>query len=349
MKAIAALTSAALVLSACSNKDDSATNNDGQASAKSSAGAEQSNEAFPVTIKHAFGETTIEKKPERVATVAWSNHEVPLALGVVPVGFEKATWGDDDDNGIMPWVEEKLKELGGDQPVLFDATDSIPYEEVANTKPDVILASYSGLTKEQYDQLSKIAPVVAYPTTAWGTTWQEMIEMNSKAMGMEEQGKKLIDDLQKQREEAFNAYPDLKGKKVLFGNMDASDLSKISFYNPSDSRMSFLLESGFEEPSGVKQHAEEGKFNTEVSAEKADDFADTDVIVTYGSDDAKENEELLKALQKDPQLSKIKAIKEGHVVFLGNTPEAAVSNPSPLDIPWGLKDYFGKINDALSS
>lgn len=26
---------------------------------------------FPITIKHAFGETTITEKPERIATIAW--------------------------------------------------------------------------------------------------------------------------------------------------------------------------------------------------------------------------------------------------------------------------------------
>lgn len=36
---------------------------------------------YPIVIKHAFGTTTIEKKPERIVTVAWANHEVPLALG----------------------------------------------------------------------------------------------------------------------------------------------------------------------------------------------------------------------------------------------------------------------------
>ena len=50
----------------------------------------------PVTIDHALGTTTIERKPERVASVAWGNHEVPLALGVVPVGMAKANFGDDD-------------------------------------------------------------------------------------------------------------------------------------------------------------------------------------------------------------------------------------------------------------
>ena len=51
---------------------------------------------FPVTVEHAFGETTIEERPERVASVGWANHEVPLALGIVPVGFARASWGDDD-------------------------------------------------------------------------------------------------------------------------------------------------------------------------------------------------------------------------------------------------------------
>ncbi|MEN0024259.1 MAG: iron-siderophore ABC transporter substrate-binding protein, partial [Microbacterium sp.] len=96
--------------------------------------------AFPVTIEHVYGETTITEKPERVATVAWANHEVPLALGIVPVGFSKASWGDDDDNGILPWVEEKLDELGGETPVLFDESDGIDFEAVADTQPDVILA-----------------------------------------------------------------------------------------------------------------------------------------------------------------------------------------------------------------
>ena len=119
-------------------------------------------DAYPITIKHALGTTIITKKPERVATVAWANHEVPLALSVVPVGMSKATWGDDDNDGVLPWVEEKLEELGAKTPVLFDETDGIDFEAVADTKPDVILAAYSGLTQEEYETLSKIAPTVAY-------------------------------------------------------------------------------------------------------------------------------------------------------------------------------------------
>ena len=105
--------------------------------------------------------------------------------------MSKSTWGDDNGNGIMPWTEEKLKELGAETPTLFDETDGIPFEQVADTQPDVILASYSGLTQEDYDTLSKIAPVVAYPDVPWATSMEEMVEMNAEAIGKEDEGKSL--------------------------------------------------------------------------------------------------------------------------------------------------------------
>jgi len=144
--------------------------------------------AYPVTIEHALGTTTLTEKPERIATVNWANHEVPLALGVVPVGFAAANFGDDDGDGLLPWVSEKLEELGADTPVLFDEGDGIDFEAVAATRPDVILAAYSGLSQEDYDTLSQIAPVVAYPEAAWSTDWRDMIRYNAAGMGMADEG-----------------------------------------------------------------------------------------------------------------------------------------------------------------
>lgn len=165
----------------------------------------------PVTIEHALGTTVIEEKPENVATVNWANHEVPLALGVVPVGMARADFGDDDGNGVLPWVEEKLEELGAETPVLFDETDGIDFEAVADTQPDVILAGYSGLTQEDYDTLSEIAPVVAYPETAWGTPWREMIEINSTAIGLQAEGEQLVSDLETEIADAVAQHPALEG------------------------------------------------------------------------------------------------------------------------------------------
>ncbi|SCD46000.1 iron complex transport system substrate-binding protein [Streptomyces sp. di188] len=57
---------------------------------------------FPVTVEHALGTTVNPGKPERVATGNRADDEVPLALGVVPVGMAKANFGDGDGDGVLP-------------------------------------------------------------------------------------------------------------------------------------------------------------------------------------------------------------------------------------------------------
>ncbi|WP_144794337.1 iron-siderophore ABC transporter substrate-binding protein [Microbacterium paludicola] len=304
-------------------------------------GAPASDGAFPVTIEHVYGETTITEKPERVATVAWANHEVPLALGVVPVGMSKATWGDDDDNGVLPWVEDQLDELGAETPVLFDETDGIDFEAVADANPDVILASYSGITQEEYDTLSKIAPVVAYPEVAWGTPVETMIEMNSAALGLADEGQELIDQLHADTEAALDEHAALKDAKVLFAYLDPSDLSQIMYYTPVDTRPGFLTSLGLPEPQ-VLADTESTDFYLTVSAEQADVFDDVDLFITYG------DASLIETLQADPLLSKIPAIADGRIAILPDaTPLAASANPSPLSIGWGIDDYFALLEAPL--
>ena len=299
-----------------------------------------------MTIEHAYGSTTIEEQPERVATVAWSNHEVPLALGVVPVGMSKATWGDDDGDGVLPWVEEKLEELGAETPVLFDETDGIDFEAVADTEPDVILASYSGITQEEYDTLSKIAPVVAYPDVAWGTSLDDMIRLNSTAIGLKAEGEQLIADITTQTEDALAANPGLEGKKVLFSYIDPSDFSQIGFYTSHDTRPGFLMDLGLPQPTVVdEESAKTDEFFVTLSAEEAERFSDVDVFVTYGDADGS----IIAQLQADPLLSKIPAIANGQIAVLENsTPLAASANPSPLSVGWGVDEYFGILAAAAT-
>ena len=335
---LAVAATAAVTLASCAS--DAPITEGGAAVPAAEAGA------FPVTIEHAFGETTITEQPERVASVAWANHEVPLALGIVPVIQEKVTWGDDDANGILPWVEDRLADLGADEPLLYDPTDGIDFEAINDAAPDVILASYSGLTQEEYDTLSKIAPTIAYPEVAWATSVEDMIEMNAAALGFPAEGAALIEQLGGEVEEALAAHAALDGAKVLFSYIDPADFSKIGFYTTHDTRPGFLAGIGLPLPTVVEEEsATTDAFYVEVSAEEADRFADVDVFVTYG-DDA---EAFIAALQADPLLSQIPAIAEGRIAVLQNsTPLAASANPSPLSIGWGIDDYFALLSAPLA-
>src|SRR5918998_1507876 len=294
----------------------------------------------PITIEHALGTTTIESKPERVATVQWANHEVPLALGVVPVGMAAANFGDGD--GLLPWVSERLEELDAEVPVLFDETDGIDFEAVADTNPDVILAGYSGLTQEDYDTLSEIAPVVAYPEAPWATPWREMIEINAEGMGMAGEGEELVADLEQEMADAVADYPQLEGKSTMFlTHVDTTDLSEVSFYTPYDTRSAFFEDLGLSTPASVAEASTDPEqFSGTVSAEQVDVFDDVDIIVTYG------DQALVDALNADPLLSQIPAVQNGSVVLLPDTPLGTAANPTPLAISWVLEDYVAMLAEA---
>lgn len=327
--ALATATLLAGGLAACS---DSSTDTEEASSGNSSR----------ITIEHALGTTTIESKPERVATVAWANHEVPLALGVVPVGMAAANFGDDDGDGLLPWVAERLEELDAETPVLFDETDGIDFEAVADTEPDVILAGYSGLTQEDYDTLSEIAPVVAYPEGPWATSWRDMIETNAAGMGMAAEGEELVADLEQEIADTVGQHPQLAGTSAMFlTHVDTTDLSEVSYYTPFDTRSAFFEDLGLTTPASIEDaSARPDQFSGTISAEQIDTLDDVELIVTYG------DQELVDALTADPLLSQMPAVRNGAIVLLPDTPLGTAANPTPLAIPWVLEDYVTMLAEA---
>ena len=317
---LAAAGTAAAVLGACGQKTD--TNTSGSTTTASVSESVKPSASFPITVKHAYGETVIKKQPKRVVTVAWENEDAPLALGIAPVGVSAANFGEMTANKLHPWADEAFKKLGVTTPNVFNDTDGIDFEAVANAKPDVILASYSGITQEDYDKLSKIAPVVAYPTKAWQTTWREQTIMNGTALGLETEAKKLVADTEKLISDKLAAHPELKDKKAAFMMITPTDLSSFYVYLPTDPRAAYIT----------------------VSRENADKLKDVDLIVTYGDPAS------LSAMQADPMLSQIPAIKNGAVAFIDNNSAiAGGATPSILSIPYNIDSYLTLLGNAAKN
>lgn len=303
---------------------------------------EANTDSYPMTIKHAFGETTIKSKPKKVATISWGNQDVPLALGVVPVGASKANYGVDSKVGLLPWSIAKYKELGVDKPVLFDDTDSLDYEAISKTSPDVILAGYSGITKEEYDMLSKIAPVVPYNNKPWLTLWREQIRIDAQGMGMKKEGETLIRDLDTLIQNKLKQYPQLKGKTAAFAYFNPKDLGNFYIYLPEDPRAAYLTDLGLEFPEEIQELGKKSaSFSIQLSAENVDILKSVDILVAYGNDD------LLKAMQHDKLLKTIPAIANGSVAFYEDGSSLAASaTPTALSIPATIDDYLKVIGNA---
>ena len=301
-----------------------------------------------ISIKHVYGTTEVPADATKVATVAWANQDVLLALGIMPLGFSKQTWGVTDGSGMLPWTKKKVDELtanGAAQPKLFDDDGGVKInpQAVNATKPEVILAVYSGMSKEEYETLSKIAPTVAYPKVAWGTPWRETIAINATAVGKKTEGDTLVADLEKQVADAVAKHPQIKGKAAAFCYTAEGDATKFGYYTTADPRTAFLSDLGMKVPASVEKASKENAsaFNVDISTENADSLNDFDLIVMYGT------ESDLAAMQANSLLSQVRAIKNGAVAFVGNSdPMAASTNPGPLSIPWGIEKYVGLIATA---
>src|SRR4051812_15117953 len=73
-------------------------------SAQAPKATEAADPAFPVSIDHKFGSTTITSRPTRVVTVGWNDQDFALALGVVPVSTRE--WF--EEYLTYPWVKTAL-------------------------------------------------------------------------------------------------------------------------------------------------------------------------------------------------------------------------------------------------
>lgn len=332
----------AFSLMSCSGQQSSSINP--PADMESPAG-QHTEQTYPMIIPHAFGETVIKEKPERIATIAWANQDTPLALGVVPVGFSMANFGPVDRYGMHSWTSAKVAALGETSPNVFRDTDGIDYEAISDAQPDVILAAYSGLTQEEYNLLSKIAPVVAYTEKPWQTYWREQIILNATGMGMKKEGEQYVSDMEALIAETTAKYPQLKGKNGAFLWIEATDLSSFYLYFPIDTRAAYLTDLGISFPEELNQlKTNDTSFAVSISAENIDILNNLDLIVSYG------DATLLQTLQADPLFGTVPAIQRGSVVFIdSNTDLAGAATPSALSIPAIIDEYVALLAKAADN
>lgn len=324
-----------------STTESSATSNDSSSEITVS---DESTAQFPITIEHAFGETVIESKPERIVTLSWANQDPVLALGVVPVGVSAANYGYMTENKLHVWTDEAFSELGETSPNVFNDETGWDYEAIAAAEPDIIIASYSGFTEEEYNLLSEIAPVVPYIETAWKTNWRDQTIVNATAMGMKSEGEALVEETDALIADKLSNYPELEGKTAAFFWITQDDMSTFYAYLPNDPRASYLNDLGLTTPESILSLAQSTEdFSVTISRENADQLSDVDIMIVYG------DESLLEAMQNDPLMSQIPAVANGAVVLLDSSSTlAAATTPSILSIPYAIDDYLSAISEAAS-
>ncbi len=321
------------------SSSSSASSSSESSSASASSGT-QTAAAFPVTIEHAFGSTEITAAPQRVVALGWGSGDAALALGVAPVAVDKQSYGADAD-GYMPWFAEALTAAGAEKPATLTVGESPAFEEIIAAEPDLILATYSGITEADYTKLSAIAPTVAYPDQPWSTPWRDVITTTGTALGKSAEAQTLLDGIDQQVADAAAAHPEFKGKTIA---AVAIDPAAFYVYTEADPRVQYLEDLGFTvAPSVAELDSKEATFYYTLSLENVDKLT-SDVLLSYtsGADRAAE-------IAADPTFSTMGQFQAGTVASIeGESLVSSVSPPTALSLPWGLDDFVTALSAAAS-
>ncbi|MFF4470240.1 iron-siderophore ABC transporter substrate-binding protein [Streptomyces sp. NPDC001599] len=329
----AALSAAALgvgLLAGCgSDSDDSADQADGDTPAAAG--------AFPVTVEHAFGTTKVEKAPERVVSVGYTDDQTVLAFGIKPVGmvdqYPNPAGRSPDINTQWPWVKDKW---GDTRPeVIMKNGDTGPnYEKIAALRPDLIVAVYSEIDQAAYDKLSKIAPTVGRTKgekEPFSAPWQDNALHIAKALGKAEEGEKMVADIQGKLDAAKQAHPEFADRTavVLSWYKDS-----VAPFTSTDVRGRLVTGIGFKYQTEIDKVAG-GDFYTTLSPERVD-LVDVDRIFVI-NDKADQD-----ALKKFELFTNLDAVKNGKVSYLldseGPAVGAAISQGTLLSMPYAVDE-----------
>lgn len=289
--------------------------------------------AFPVTIEHKFGSTTIESEPQRVVSIGYNEADFLLALGVTPIALRD--WYGDQPNGVWPWAQD---ELGDATPVVLPSGD-LNFEQIAALDPDLIVGVWSGITEQDYELLSAIAPTVAQTDdyADFGTPWQEQTMMLGEATGRTEQARQVVADLDERFAEIRDEHPEWTGQSASVAFV--FDGVGPGAYTSQDTRSRLLADLGFEIPA-VNDSAGADAFYSTFSAEDLSPL-DVDVLVwVLGS------EEALGQILALPTRTSLQAHQEGREVFADLELTGAFSFGSPLSIDFALDRLVPEIEAA---
>lgn len=289
--------------------------------------------AFPVTIETKYGPVTLEAEPQRVVSVGYNDQDALLALGVIPVGIRE--WYGGFPHAVWPWARD---ELGDATPEVLSATE-INFEAVAALDPDLIVGVSSGMTSEEFDTLSAIAPTLAQSGDFidYGMPWDEGFGMIAAAVGRTSLAAEVVASLEQRFADAREAHPEFEGATaaVAFFYSD-----QPGAYASDDGRSRLLIDLGFTIPAEYDELAGDSFFAS-FSAEQLH-LLDVDVLVWIAGEGT-----ALEAAEQIPGREAMRTYQEGREIFTSNELAGAFSFNSPLSLDHLLDELVPMLAAAV--
>lgn len=285
-------------------------------------------DAFPVSIDHKYGTTKITSKPKNVVALGLNDADTLLALGVKPVGV--VDWFGERPYGKWPWAADLWE---GNEPEIVGERDDYNMEEIAALGPDLIVAQYSGMSKDQYETLSKWAPVVAQPLDYqdYAAPWQKMAEPIAEAVGESGKLQDLVTGIEDRFAKVREEHPEFAEQVVSVA--DSAKPGSYVAFAADDPKMEFMIDLGFKPDPNLTDLVEKGSNVAKFSSERLD-LLDVDRLIWLIWDEAVD-----KQVKNEPLYPELDVVKDGRDLFIPyNEPPvgAAISFNTVLSIPYAI-------------
>ena len=233
--------------------------------------------AYPITVEHAFGTTTIDARPIRVATIGLQWTDVLLALGDSPLVYVADPMAGPGD--IYPWQRGRLD---GATALAISAAGDIPYEQLAALDPDLILVTFLATDQAVYDRLNAIAPTIGPLGERQVDRWQDMIEVAGRILGEPARATDVVSEVDAVMAEAAAAYPGLEDKTFALANFVPGD-SIYVVADEEDGSSVFFQALGMQLDPDVLAAADGVSGRANISLEQVD-LLDGDLLVIFSND-----------------------------------------------------------------
>lgn len=269
-------------------------------------------EVDTITLRHAFGETTIPKNPERVIIADPLTLGAYASLGEVPL----AACGYPLDTGVgkfgllvTPLLEGATEHLGGCQ----SFGSGFPLEQMLTLDPDLILIG-AGLAGQEnsYTLLSEIAPTVAIPFD--GSERLRYFEDIARVVGKEEVAQTRI-------QAHYDRLADIEAQLT-----DPVDIVVVSLrsagltlYGADFSVNTSLVRMGLTfEPavSSLPSYLPEQQRARDLSFERLDLLDSADLIIIEENAVGSENQEVFEEQVNSPLWQSLSAVQQGNILFI---------------------------------
>lgn len=283
------------------------------------------------TVDTKFGQVEIEEEPKRIVALGWGDAETVLSLGFEPVGA--SDWLAFGGDGVGPWLEGTYET----SPTII-GTMELDYEQIAALEPDLILDVKSSGDEERYKRLSEITETIGVPEGGdnYLTSSEEQVRMIAKALGKEDEGDALLQEVDAAFKKASEENPEFSDKTIVVG---AYDSSGFGAYVEGDSRIDFATQLGFNTKDEIEELDNEN-FYISVADEQLELLdADLTVVLPIWIDPSEvTNNELYQ---------KIPSVLDGRSIILDADTSNAFSTGTIPALLWTIENLTPQFKEVL--